>query len=126
MIKKIGQIMLYVKNQEEAARFWTEKVGFVIISEENMNEMRWIEIAPTIDAETSIILHDKEAVAKMSPEVNLSTPSLMFMSDNLEEFRMNLLNADVTLGKVMEMPAGKVFNFADHEQNYFAVMEKAK
>lgn len=118
--------MLYVKNQEEAARFWTEKVGFVIISEENMNEMRWIEIAPTIDAETSIILHDKEAVAKMSPEVNLSTPSLMFMSDNLEEFRMNLLNADVTVGKVMEMPAGKVFNFADHEQNYFAVMEKAK
>ncbi|MGV2537855.1 VOC family protein, partial [Bacillus thuringiensis] len=27
MIHKVGQIMLYVNNQDEAVDFWTEKVG---------------------------------------------------------------------------------------------------
>ena len=35
MITKVGQIMLYVNNQEEAVEFWTEKVGFSVISEED-------------------------------------------------------------------------------------------
>lgn len=79
MISKVGQIMLYVNNQDEAVDFWTEKVGFSVISEENNGQgMRWIEIAPTKGAGTSIILHNKEFVAKMSPGVNLGTPSLMF------------------------------------------------
>ena len=29
MINKVGQIMLYVNNQDEAVKFWTEKVGFI-------------------------------------------------------------------------------------------------
>lgn len=79
MIHKVGQIMLYVNNQDEAVDFWTEKVGFTVVSEENNGQgMRWIEIAPTKGAETSIILHNKEFVAKMSPGLNLGTPSLMF------------------------------------------------
>ncbi|PDM37221.1 glyoxalase/bleomycin resistance/extradiol dioxygenase family protein, partial [Bacillus cereus] len=34
MINQIGQIMLYVNNQDEAVQFWTETVGFQIIVEE--------------------------------------------------------------------------------------------
>ena len=83
MINKVGQIMLYVNNQDEAVKFWTEKVGFSVISEEDNGQgMRWIEIAPTKEAETSIILHNKELIAKMQPELNLGTPSLMFFSEN--------------------------------------------
>ncbi len=64
--------MLYVNNQDEALQFWTEKVGFSVISEEDNGQgMRWIEIAPTKEAETSIILHNKELIAKMQPELNL-------------------------------------------------------
>ena len=72
MINKLGQIMLYVNNQDEALKFWTEKVGFSVISEvDNGQGMKWIEIAPTKEAETSIILHNKELIAKMQPELNL-------------------------------------------------------
>lgn len=47
MINQVGQIMLYVNNQDETVQFWTEKVGFQIIAEENNgNGFRWIEIAP--------------------------------------------------------------------------------
>ncbi|SFJ49804.1 MULTISPECIES: VOC family protein [unclassified Bacillus (in: firmicutes)] len=127
MINKVGQIMLYVNNQDEAVNFWTEKVGFSVISEEDNGQgMRWIEIAPTNDAETSIILHDKELISKMEPKLNLGTPSLMFFSKNLDKLHNDLSNKNVTVGEIVNMPSGRVFNFADSEENYFAVMEKSE
>ncbi|MGM0904797.1 MAG: VOC family protein [Bacillota bacterium] len=125
MFSKIGQIMLYVDNQDEAVRFWTEKLGFVIVSEEKLDQgFRWIEIALQKDAETSIILHNKELVAKMSPELNLDTPSLMLFTENLEQLHQDLSNKNITVGEIITMPSGRVFNFADNEENYFAVMER--
>jgi lactoylglutathione lyase len=125
MFSKVGQIMLYVNNQDEAVKFWTEKLDFTVIAEENNNQgLRWIEIAPKKGAETSLILHNKEFVSKMSPGLNLDTPSLMFFTENLEQLHSDLLNKKITVGEIVNMPSGRVFNFADNEENYFAVMEK--
>ncbi|WP_156575182.1 VOC family protein [Bacillus luti] len=125
MINTVGQIMLYVNNQDEVKEFWTEKVGFIVISEEDNGQgMRWIEIAPTKEAETSIVLHNKELIAKMQPELNLGTPSLMFFSKDFDRLYSNLVNKNVTVGEIVTMPTGRIFNFADSENNYFAVMEK--
>lgn len=125
VINVLGQVMLYVNNQDEAMQFWTEKVGFSVIAEEDNGQgMRWIEIAPTKDAETSVVLHNKEFVAKMSPELNLGTPSLMFFSADIEQLHSDLSNKNVTVGDIVNMPQGKIFNFADSENNYFAVMER--
>ena len=125
MINNVGQIMLYVNNQDEVKEFWTEKVGFIVISEEDNGQgMRWIEIAPTKEAETSIVLHNKELIAKMQPELNLGTPSLMFFSKDFDRLYSDLVNKNVTVGEIVTMPTGRIFNFADSENNYFAVMEK--
>lgn len=125
MFSKVGQIMLYVNNQDEAVKFWTEKLGFTVIAEENNNQgLRWIEIAPKKGAETSVILHNKDFVSKMSPGLNLDTPSLMFFTENLEQLHSDLLNKNITVGEIVNMPSGRVFNFADNEENYFAVMGK--
>lgn len=124
MFSKVGQIMLYVNDQDKAVEFWRNALGFIVKSEEDNGQgMRWIELSPNKDAETSIILHNKEFVAKMSPELNLGTPSLMFFTENLEQLHSDLTNKNVTVGEMMKMPFGKVFNFADNEENYFAVME---
>lgn len=124
MFSKVGQIMLYVNNQDEAVKFWTEKLGFTVIAEENNNQgLRWIEIAPTEGAETSLILHNKDFVSNMSPGLNLDTPSLMFFTENLEKLHSDLSNKNITVGDIVNMPTGRVFNFADNEENYFAVME---
>ena len=51
MIYKVGQIMVYVNNQEETVKFWTEKVGFTLVSEEDNGQgFKWYEIAPSSDA----------------------------------------------------------------------------
>ncbi|MGG4394081.1 VOC family protein [Paenibacillus thiaminolyticus] len=125
MVSKLGQVMLYVSNQDEAVDFWTGKLGFHVMSEENNGQgMRWIEIAPTKDAETSIILHNKEFVAKISPGLHLGTPSLMFFSENLDDLHRDLSTKNIIVGDIVTMPSGRVFNFADNEDNYFAVMER--
>lgn len=125
MINKVGQIMVYVNNQDETLEFWTEKVGFSVVSDENNGQgLRWIEIAPTKEAETSIVLHNKEFIAKMQPELNLNTPSLMFYSENLDKLYKDFTDKNITVGEIVSMPMGRVFNFADNEGNYFAVMEK--
>lgn len=125
MIQKLGQVMLYVNDQDKAVQFWVEKVGFCVIADEDNGQgFRWIEIAPSEAAETSIVLHKKELVAKMSPELNLGTPSLMFYSDNFDPLYAKLKEQQVTVGEIVAMPTGRVFNFADDENNYFAVAEK--
>jgi len=125
MIKKVGQIMLYVNDQDESLKFWTEKAGFTLVAkEDNGQGFKWYEIAPANDAETSIILHNKELVAKMSPELNLGTPSLMFFTEDLDALYKDFKDKNIKVGEIVNMPSGKVFNFADDEGNYFAVMEK--
>ena len=126
MIRKLGQVMVYVDDQDKAVQFWTEKAGFVVIADEGSEEsgIRWVEIAPSKDSETTIVLHDKEVVSKMSPDLHLGTPSLMFYSDQLEKLYASFSENGVTIGELVNMPTGRVFNFADDEGNYFAVMEK--
>lgn len=123
MIEQLGQVMLYVDDQEQSKKFWTEKLGFIVVSDID-NGMRIITIAPNEDAQTSIVLHDKKKIAEMSPELNLATPSLMFYAQNLDELYKEFQAKNITVGELMKMPFGKVFNFADDEENYFAVMEK--
>ncbi|MEK3766687.1 MULTISPECIES: VOC family protein [unclassified Solibacillus] len=123
MIGQIGQVMLYVEDQERSKKFWTEKLGFTVVSDINSG-MRIITIVPNENAQTSIVLHDKKKIAEMSPELNLTTPSLMFYAENLDELYRDYQTKGITVGEFMEMPFGKVFNFADDEENYFAVMEK--
>lgn len=125
MINKIGQVMLYVNNQEESKDFWTEKLGFEVIADETNGPMRFIELAPK-GAATSIVLHNKEFVAKMNPEMNLGTPSLMFFTDKFDQLHLDLKNKNITVGDIVELPNGRVFNFADNEKNYFAIMEKGQ
>ena len=125
LINIVGQIMLYVNNQDESLKFWTEKAGFSVISEnDNGQGMKWFEIAPTKDVQTSIVLHNKELVAKMSPEVNLETPSLLFFTKHLDQLYKDFSDKNITVGEIVNVPEGRVFNFADNEENYFAVVEK--
>jgi lactoylglutathione lyase len=124
MIKKVGQIMVYVNDQDQAVKFWKDKMGFHIISEhDNGQGMKWIELAPAAGAETTITLHDKQLIAKMQPELNVGTPSLLFFTENLDKLYSDLKAKDVTVGEIVSMPSGRVFNFSDSEDNYFAVME---
>lgn len=123
MISKIGQVMVYVRDQDAAVTFWTEKMGFTIMNDKENDGMRWIEMAPQEEVETSIVLHDKNLLEQMDTGLSLETPSLLFYASNFEQFRNELAEKGVTVGDIVAMPTGRTFNFADSEGNYFAVLE---
>ena len=125
MISKLGQVMVYVDDLDKAMRFWTEKAGFTLLVRGNVEEqnIRWFEVAPSEDSATSIVLHDKAVVAKMSPELDLATPSLMFYTDDVERLFSDFTNKGITTGELVDMGVGRSFNFSDDEGNFFAVMQ---
>ncbi|EAF5218679.1 VOC family protein [Listeria monocytogenes] len=125
MIEKIGQVMLYVENQAAVRDFWVEKLDFVVVSEEVVNgEIQWIEIAPTKGVETTFVLQNKKKVAEMNPEMNLGTPSILLFGNNVAELYEEYKNKGITVGDLVDLPIGRVFNFSDNEGNYFAICEK--
>ena len=134
MISKLAQVMLYVEDQAAAVTFWTEVMGFEIISKNKNDpsseeEMKWIEIAPESDSATTLVLFDKKAIAEQSPDLNLSTPSLMFFTEDLKSLHNNLKQEpDIFVGEIVEYADynERLFNFSDREENYFAVLEKMK
>ncbi|EAG7102826.1 VOC family protein [Listeria monocytogenes] len=125
MVEKIGQVMLYVENQATVRDFWVEKLDFVVVSEEVVNgEIQWIEIAPTKGVETTFVLQNKKKVAEMNPEMNLGTPSILLFGNNVAELYEEYKDKGITVGDLVDLPMGRVFNFSDNEGNYFAICEK--
>ncbi|EAF5248418.1 VOC family protein [Listeria monocytogenes] len=125
MVEKIGQVMLYVENQAAVRDFWVEKLDFVVVSEEVVNgEIQWIEIAPTKGVETTFVLQNKKKVAEMNPEMNLGTPSILLFGNNVAELYEEYKDKGITVGDLVDLPMGRVFNFSDNEGNYFSICEK--
>ncbi|ALS38680.1 putative lactoylglutathione lyase [Enterococcus rotai] len=114
------KIMLYVTNVEESSQFW-QKIGFVEKERDAVDGTLVVEIAPIETAETMIVLYDLAFIQKHSPEVAGNTPSLMFFAEDVVELYKKMKDADVRVGELVQLPTGLVFNFADNDENYFAV-----
>ncbi|OTN89791.1 glyoxalase [Enterococcus sp. 7E2_DIV0204] len=114
------KIMLYVTNVEKSSQFW-QKIGFVEKERDAVDGTLVVEIAPSETAETMIVLYDLAFIQKHSPEVAGNTPSLMFFAEDVVELYKKMKDADVRVGELVQLPTGLVFNFADNDENYFAV-----
>ncbi|OJG99144.1 glyoxalase [Enterococcus termitis] len=112
--------MLYVTNVEESSQFW-QKIGFVEKERDAVDGTLVVEVGPSDSSDTSIVLYDLAFIQKHSPEVAGNTPSLMFFSDDIVSLYKKMKDAGVRVGEMVQLPTGLVFNFADNDENYFAV-----
>jgi uncharacterized glyoxalase superfamily protein PhnB len=56
---RIASAQLWVNDQEEALKFWTEKVGFEVRSDVTLPEMgdfRWLTVSPPEQEDVAIVL----------------------------------------------------------------------
>lgn len=121
MIKRIDKITIFVSSQEEAKKFWTEKLGFVITFEQEMGPgMKWIEASPVGENNTTLVLYSKEAMQKQNPAV-VHHPLVMFKSDNPEEEWKSLNEKGVEVTDIQKMPYGTMFSFKDNDGNTYMV-----
>ncbi|UXS29633.1 VOC family protein [Staphylococcus delphini] len=123
MIQRLQEVMLYVQDQEKTKQFWTSYFDFQVASDETFQGMRVITLKPTDVAQTAIVLQDKAKVEAMGMGVNTGTPSLMFGTTDIDALYDDLKSKGIQVGEKMTLPTGTVFNFADDENNYFAVRQ---
>ncbi|MBL4933277.1 VOC family protein [Clostridium paridis] len=124
MINKIGKITLYVNNQEDAKKFWTEKMNFVVKFEQAMGpNMKWIEVGPSADEFTTFVLYDKNAMKAQNPSTSVEHPSVLLSTTDIEATYNKMKENGVEVAELMSMPYGKMFSFKDQDGNQFIVRE---
>jgi predicted enzyme related to lactoylglutathione lyase len=123
MINKIGKITVYVNDQEDAKDFWVNKVGFVLKFEMPMGpNASWIEVAPSEDEFTTLVLYSKEAMLNHDPS-KVAHPSVLFSTTDVEAAYEKMKENGVKVQDLMRMPYGTMFVFNDQDGNEYILRE---
>ncbi|OTP12570.1 glyoxalase [Enterococcus sp. 10A9_DIV0425] len=117
------KIMMYVDDVEKNAAFW-QAVGFSELDRQEIDGTLVIEVAPSSQASSSLVLYDRKFIEQHSPETAGSSPSLMFYSEEIFDLYKLMQKQKVVLGDLVQLGEEYVFNFADPDGNYFAVTGK--
>ena len=120
MINKIFKITIYVDNQEEAKKFWVDKMGFEVKREENMmGEHKWLEVSPKDDDSTTFVLYDKNLMKSQNSSINVGHPSVMLYTKDIEKSYSDMKSIGIVVGEIMNYPYGKMYNFFDNDGNTY-------
>ncbi len=123
MINKIGKITIYVNDQAEAKKFWTEKLHFVVKFEQQMGPMNWLEVAPSQSEFTTFVLYDKKLMQGQNPSTNVGHPTILLSTTDIQSAYEDMKTNGVSVGELMVMPYGKMFLFKDQDQNEYLLRE---
>jgi len=124
MIDKIGKITLYVNDQEEAKKFWTEKLNFVVKFEQPMGpNMKWVEVGPSESEFTTFVLYNKNLMMTQNPAANVSHPNIILSTTDIENAYNKMKANNVEVGEMMKMPYGSMFSFKDQDGNQYLLRQ---
>jgi len=66
MITHIDTATVYVSDHEESRQFYCDVIGFSAVTDPDIGDDRWLEIAPR-DGSTTIAVHDAATVGDSEP-----------------------------------------------------------
>lgn len=120
MITNIKTVAVYVSDQEEAVRFFTDKLGFEVRRRESMGPGgNWIEAAPP-GAQTRVVIYPRDLM-KQWEELK---PSIVFGCQDVEATHRELSRRGVTFTQApTQMPWGMFTKFVDPDGNEFLLAE---
>ncbi|RFS82329.1 bleomycin resistance protein [Actinomadura spongiicola] len=123
MISKIAQVGVYVRDQNEALRFYTEKLGFEIREHREGPGFTWIEVAPP-GAQTTITLATKDLPVGDEAKIGRYT-DIAFETADIKALHETYTERGVRFTKDPELqPYGKWFAaFVDQDDNEFFVFQ---
>jgi predicted enzyme related to lactoylglutathione lyase len=118
MIKQIKFVSIPVADQNRALDFYTEKLGFTIITDQPFDEkQRWIELRVP-KAETRVVIFTPEGEEK---RIGSMMP-MSYSCDDLDKTYEELKGRGVEFeGPPQKQPWGKYAMFKDSEGNRFVI-----
>ena len=118
MIKQIKFVTIPVKDQKRALNFYTEKLGFTIITDQPFDgKQRWIELRIP-QAETRVVLFTPEGQEDRAGTFS----GISYATDDVEKSYAELLARGVKFrGPPQKQPWGTFAMFEDSEGNQFVL-----
>lgn len=120
MIRGIKFGSIPVRDQDRALAFYTEKLGFNILTDQPFGEQRWIELGIP-GAESGVVLFTPK-----EHESHIGTFShLSFWCENVEKTYQELLQRGVEFaGPPQKMPWGAFVSLKDPDGNQFILSSR--
>ena len=127
MIQSLAHIALLVNDYDEAIKFYTQTLQFVLLEDKVMSPTkRWVIIAPQGSTGTSILLA-KASNEEQQNRVGNQTGGRVFLflyTDDIKRDYLNLVNKKVTIiEELTNKPHGTVLVFADLYGNLWDLIE---
>lgn len=97
MIQRLSHTAVYVENQDEAVRFYTEVLGFEIRTDNTMEGFRWVTVSPKGQPDHEIVL--------MEP-----TPGFMYDAETAETIRRLIRQGALGAGVFLVDDCRKTFD----------------
>lgn len=130
----LATTQVWVRDQDEAVAFWTDKVGFEVkedVTVPALGNFRWVTVGPIGQDGTAIVLMaipgqpvmDDATRAQVQDLVTKGfATALFFTTDDVQAAYEHLVAAGVeTTGEPMEQVYGVDFGFRDPSGNQFRV-----
>jgi catechol 2,3-dioxygenase-like lactoylglutathione lyase family enzyme len=86
MIKRVTHGTLYVKDQNESLRFYTEVLGFAVRTDVTMGDFRWLTVSPKEQPELEIVLYALKADPYFLSEDDVKTMTRLTEAGKLGGF----------------------------------------
>ena len=135
MIKRMSHTTIYVNNQEEARKFYTEKLGFEVRTDATMDGgFRWLTLGLKDQPELEFALMEPKAGMLMDEETASQLRAIIakgvlgagvFDTDNCRATYEELKSRGVEFkGPPAERPYGIEALFKDNSGNWFSLTER--
>jgi lactoylglutathione lyase len=124
MITQIATVSIYVEDQQQSLKFWTDKMEFEIKANHPMSpNANWIELGPPSSLQTkemqaccSIVIYPRS----MMPNWRELKPSIVFLCDDFEKTYEKLKSKGVNfVEQPKKMAWGTYAKFVDIDGNEF-------
>ena len=119
MIKHLKFVGIPTSDQDRALAFWTEKMGFVVATDQPMGEQRWIELKLP-GAQTGIVLFTPQGQEdRIGTFFNGS-----FHCDDVGYAHQRLADRGVDVDPPESQPWGSYLRFRDPDGNSFILSSR--
>jgi uncharacterized glyoxalase superfamily protein PhnB len=130
----LASTQVWVRDQDEALAFWTDKVGFEVKEDVTVPELgnfRWLTVGPQGDTGTAIVLMAVPGQPVMDDATHAQVHELMakgfatalfFTTDDAQGMYDRMVAAGVeTTGEPIQQVYGLDFGFRDPSGNHYRV-----
>jgi catechol 2,3-dioxygenase-like lactoylglutathione lyase family enzyme len=130
LIKRIGHVTILVKDQDEAAKFYTEKLGFVKRQDVVLGKgMRWVTVSPKGQSDLRLTLvraESKEHFKALGKQAGGHVFLTMETNNCRRDYETMKAKGVKFCGEPEEQPYGTEVVFEDEYGNLFDLIQRSK